>query len=56
MSWAISDVDRILYQFGTFHTKEEAQDRIDSLSYFGDLLDVVELSEDDINTEYVNDR
>jgi hypothetical protein len=57
MAWAISDVSKILWQFGTFPSREAAQDRIDALSYFGELLDPVEVpEEDDINTEYVNDR
>ena len=57
MSWVISDCGTILWQFATFQTEEDAQDKIESLSYFGDLLEVVKLDEDDdINTEYCNDR
>jgi hypothetical protein len=46
--WAIKDVGTILWDFGTFATEEEALDKIDSLSYFGELLEAVE-----INTDYV---
>jgi hypothetical protein len=57
MTWAIVDCGKILWQFGRFQTKEEAQDKIDSLSYFGDLLSVIEIDDMvEINTEYVNDR
>jgi hypothetical protein len=57
MAWAISDCGTILWQFGTFHTEEDAKNRIEALSYFGDMLEPVELDEnDDINTEYMNDR
>lgn len=54
--WYISDCGRLLFQFGPFDTEEDAQDCIDGLSYFGDLLEPVEVDEDDINTEYINDR
>jgi hypothetical protein len=52
--WVIVDCGRILWDFGTFASEEDAQDKIDSLSYFGDMLETVEI--DSINTDHINDR
>lgn len=48
--WVIKDVGDITLWDRTFETQEEAQNIVDGLSYFGDLLTVVEVP--DINTEH----